>query len=133
MLTVKPNEVTKEKLETLLIHNPVDTFTIKCIKNYTIVFNGEQCYIPALLEKTIESSGMSCRIYQKGRFLSVLVPWVGVPALIGMVAHNIATFNPDFEIRKELGGDVLVTNLKKIELDKKKVELDKMAKKQSGK
>ena len=133
MLTVKSDEVTQEKLETLLIHNPVDTFTIKCIKDFSIVFNDEKCSIPELLEKIIEGSGMSCRIYSKGRFLSVLVPWVGIPALVGIVAHNIATLNPDFEIRKELGGDVLVTNLKKIELDKKKVELDKMAKKQSGK
>lgn len=140
MLNVKKNEVSKEKLRELLLVNPVDEFTIECTEKWSIVLNGEITYIPSLLESIIEGAGMSCRIYTRGR-VAPIAPWLVVPgvgqviaaaAAVAVVAHNVATYNPDFEIRKNsLKGNVLVTNLKKIEIDNKKIETDKMLKKQS--
>ncbi|MGS1108212.1 hypothetical protein ACVCNH_18305 [Achromobacter anxifer] len=62
------------------------------------------------LEKLIEGKGLSCRVYTKGRVAAVgafAVPnpvtaavSLGSAAFIG--AHNLATFNPDYEIAKNL-------------------------------
>ena len=60
----------------------------------------------AIVENRIEALGLTCRVYQKGRFaLSLLYPisW------IGLAAHNLATFNPDYEIRKEFKTGIVVT------------------------
>ncbi len=62
------------------------------------------------LEKLIEGKGLSCRVYPKGRVAALgalAVPnpvtvavSLGTAAFIG--AHNLATFNPDYEIAKNL-------------------------------
>lgn len=62
------------------------------------------------LEKIIESKGMTCRVYTKGRVAAVGVFAVpnpvtaavslGTAAFIG--AHKLATFNPDYEIAKNM-------------------------------
>lgn len=58
------------------------------------------------LEKIIESLGFSCRIYTENRAASIGVGLfsgvAGAAAAIGIAAHNLATFNPDFEIGKNL-------------------------------
>lgn len=60
----------------------------------------------AIVENRIEALGLSCRVYQKGRLaLGLLHPI----ALVGVAMHNLATFNPDYEIRKELKSGIVVT------------------------
>jgi hypothetical protein len=60
------------------------------------------------MEKAIESQGYKCRIYTKGRVAAlgaaaipvsptVIGGWI---AGIGIGIHNLATFNPDYEIAK---------------------------------
>lgn len=61
------------------------------------------------IESMIESEDLSCRIYTYGRVASAGATLVGgvtglagIASAIGMAAHNIATFNPDYEIAKHL-------------------------------
>lgn len=74
------------------------------------------------VEKAIENEGLKCRIYSKGR--STLLAGFVIPtgitqiaaaaAAIGIAAHNLATFNPDYQIMKrEIDHSLKVTYKKK--------------------
>lgn len=59
------------------------------------------------LERLIESQGFKCRIYTLGRIAAAGVSVAGgVTGILGalsgiaIAAHNIATWNPDYEIAK---------------------------------
>ncbi|MCF5188637.1 hypothetical protein [Pseudomonas simiae] len=83
------------------------------------------------LEQTIESKGMSVRIYMRARRLSfgsfagfagasvVGAPIalgalaIGVVAGVGIAAHNLATLNPDYEIGKHPIASTLYVDYKK--------------------
>lgn len=58
------------------------------------------------LEGIIEKSGLRCRTYTEYRSAAITgmvipVVWsVGIFSAFGIAAHNIATFNPDYEIAK---------------------------------
>ena len=60
------------------------------------------------VEKIIESKGLSCRVYLKGRSATVAAAAIPIsPTVIGgwaaalaIGAHNLATWNPDYEIAK---------------------------------
>lgn len=59
------------------------------------------------IEGLIESQGLSCRIYTYGRVAAAggslfggITGVLGLASAIGMAAHNIATYNPDYEIAK---------------------------------
>ena len=56
------------------------------------------------IEKLIESQGLTCRVYTAGRIAALGVGAVpifgGVAAGLTVAAHNIATYNPDYEIVK---------------------------------
>ncbi len=60
------------------------------------------------LEKAIEEKGLRCRIRTSHRVAGIaasLIPTgitqvAGVATAIGIVAHNLATYNPDYEIIK---------------------------------
>lgn len=73
------------------------------------------------LEKMIEDAGFKCRVYTKGRAATMaaaaipIAPTVlgGWAAGIGMAIHNIATFNPDYEIAKNIVMGTLTINYKK--------------------
>ena len=72
------------------------------------------------LENTIESQGLSCRIYIYGRFASAgatflggVTGLVGLASTVGMAVHNLATLNPDYEIAKHLVDNKLSINYKK--------------------
>ncbi|MGY3932861.1 Uncharacterised protein [Aeromonas encheleia] len=62
-----------------------------------------------ILEKTIESAGLKCRIYTRGRIAATGATFVGgatgvagLFSAIGIAAHNLATYNPDYEIVKHM-------------------------------
>lgn len=67
-----------------------------------------------IVEKRCEALGMRCRVYQKGRTiiggaLAFVNPLIGLGILGASGAHNLATYDPDYEIRKEFGTGIVVT------------------------
>lgn len=72
------------------------------------------------LERLIESQGLKCRIYTMGRVAAAGATVAGgVTGLLGalsgiaIAAHNIATWNPDYEIAKNILGSNIYVNYKK--------------------
>ena len=57
-----------------------------------------------LIEGEIENLNLSCRIYTEYRTAAlageVFLGGVGLIAAAAIAAHNLATFNPDYEIGK---------------------------------
>jgi hypothetical protein len=69
------------------------------------------------IENLIEGKGLSCRVYTYGRiaaaggsFFGGITGVLGVASAIGMAAHNIATYNPDYEIAKHQIDNKLTVN-----------------------
>lgn len=61
------------------------------------------------LERMIEINNMRCRIYTRGRIVAAgatlfggITGLAGIASAIGIAAHNLATFDPDYEIAKNL-------------------------------
>lgn len=69
------------------------------------------------IEKLIESQGLKCRVYTAGRITALGVSAIsivgGVAAGLTIAAHNIATFNPDYEIAKVYTTKTLAITYKK--------------------
>lgn len=67
---------------------------------------GEMAKIVKFTEKEIESQGLKVRVYTKGRIAGAAAGFLGGPlgaaVAAGIVAHNLATINPDYEIAKHL-------------------------------
>lgn len=55
-----------------------------------------------LVELAVEAQGLKCRVYTRNRaYAAGALAWTGVGLLasLGSIAiHNLATFNPDYEI-----------------------------------
>lgn len=71
------------------------------------------------VEKIIEDQGMKCRVYTKGRAAGMIGAVIPGPTLlvgwatgIGIGVHNLATFNPDYEIAKNPATGTLSVNYK---------------------
>lgn len=62
------------------------------------------------LEKLLKSKGLTCRVYTKGRAAALgamaipnpVTAAVGLGSAAFIGGHNLATFNPDYEIAKNL-------------------------------
>ncbi len=71
----------------------------------------------ASVEKAIESQGLKCRVYTKGRAAALAgelaVPLVGWAAAAAMGIHNLATWDPDYEIAKNLITGTLTVECKR--------------------
>ncbi len=73
------------------------------------------------LEKRIESQGLRCRVYTKGRAASMVGAAIPTPATvlggwasaIAIGVHNVITWNPDYEIAKNLAMGTLTVTYKK--------------------
>lgn len=69
------------------------------------------------VEKIIESKGLKCRIYMKGRSAALAaqlaVPVVGWAAAAAMGVHNLVTWDPDYEIGKNIAMGTLTITYKK--------------------
>ncbi|MCQ9122097.1 hypothetical protein BKG95_05935 [Rodentibacter pneumotropicus] len=70
-----------------------------------------------ILENYIESQNLKCRIYTKNRtvsgFAGVINPVFGAVALVGIGIHNMMTWNPDFEISRDLINNRIAVAYKK--------------------
>lgn len=57
------------------------------------------------LETTIEGAHLTCRIYSKGRWMAaaagLFYPPAAIAILAGMVIHNAATYDPNYEICRD--------------------------------
>lgn len=65
------------------------------------------------IERVIESKGMTCRVYTRNRAIAAgSMAWTGVGflSLVGIAAHNLATFSPDYEVgRAAVDNKIYVT------------------------
>jgi hypothetical protein len=71
------------------------------------------------VERIIENKGLRCRIYTRGRiaaaggsFFGGITGLAGIASAAGIAAHNLATFNPDYEIAKHLVDNKLTVTYK---------------------
>lgn len=69
------------------------------------------------IEKMIESMDKSCRVYTKGRTAAlageIAIGGVGLIAAAAIGIHNLATWNPDYELAKNLITGTLTVTYKK--------------------
>lgn len=96
------DEVTNEQIKAKIKAH--ESFTIKEIETLKF-FNAVE-----VIEKMIESLGMKCRVYSTYRttlMLTAAIPnpitaALGIGTAIGVAAHNLATWGPDYEIGKNM-------------------------------
>lgn len=77
-------------------------------KSFKVVAVNDIGYMVNKIEGAIEKRDLSCRVYSEYRsaaMAAVAIPTPvtvagGLAAMIGTAAHNLATFNPDYEIGK---------------------------------
>ncbi|WP_386694017.1 hypothetical protein [Lonepinella sp. MS14435] len=71
----------------------------------------------AELESIIENRGLTCRVYTQNRIASVLTGLVkskwGILSLASIVAHNAFTYDPDYEIGRDLANGRVRVEFKK--------------------
>ncbi|MDP8078646.1 hypothetical protein [Phocoenobacter skyensis] len=89
-----------------LINGLIDTHTSFEICGVDI---SDMLQVCSDLEQTIENKYLKCRIYTKNRLVTGLsgvlnYRW-GVLSLASIVAHNILTLNPDYEIVRDLANN----------------------------
>ncbi|WP_421716902.1 hypothetical protein [Arcobacter arenosus] len=92
------DEITSEQLGTLIENKK--SFKIVAVKDIGFMVNK--------IEGAIEKRDLSCRVYTEYRSVAmgaVAIPTPvtvlgGLATMVGTAAHNLATFNPDYEIGK---------------------------------
>jgi hypothetical protein len=103
------SNITNEEISKLISQKK--TFTIKDIPTYSFGNTVET------IEKLIEAQGLSCRVYVAGRIAAVAASaWTvmgGLAAGLAIAAHNIATYDPDYEISKYFVVSTLIVTYKK--------------------
>lgn len=92
------DELSKEKIEGLIKNK--ESFQVVAVKDIGTVVNK--------VEGMVEKLNLSCRVYSEMRtaaIAGIAIPTPvtilgGLAAAAGAAAHNIATYNPDYEIGK---------------------------------
>jgi hypothetical protein len=104
---VNASELSNELLDLLL--NKSASFTVRAIS--------EHSELVQRLEKRIEERGMTCRIYTENRGYvaggAALLTGVGLAGIVGIAAHNVVTWNPDYEIAKDIINNKISVTFKK--------------------
>lgn len=93
-----------------VLKNPSESEIEKCIskKEDFRVQELKQGKAVSIVEKILENKGYDYRTKTKGREASLVVPHpLNVVNAIGQVAHNIATFDPDWVIYKNAIGSTI--------------------------
>ena len=83
---------------------------VKQKKSFEVVgTSGKMSEAVNIVETAIESLGLSCRIYTKGRIAAAgatvfggVTGALGAVSAVGIAAHNLATYNPDYEVVKHV-------------------------------
>lgn len=80
-------------------------------QNFEIVGvpTSEMFEVCGVLENYVENQHLKCRIYTQKRLVSgvagLLNPIYGIGALAGIAVHNAVTWNPDYEISRDLANN----------------------------
>lgn len=102
------DELTLEKLDALAMRH--ESFQVVAVSNISAVVEK--------IEGRLEKQGMKCRVFTEYRSASIgamftPVGILGIVPALGIAAHNLVTFNPDYEIGKnKLAGTVTVKYMK---------------------
>lgn len=85
-----------------------------------VAVGGNMMKVVQMIEHAIERKGLRCRVYTVGRVAACgLSVWGGVTGAVSVVSmtaiamHNLSTFNPDYEIGRDLVDNQLVVDFKK--------------------
>lgn len=89
--------------------------------NFQVVAVINMKHVVSMIEGMIEKKGYKCRVYSENRSATLaaaaiptgLTQLAGIGSAIGMAVHNIATFNPDFEIGKNKFNGTVTVKYKK--------------------
>ena len=85
------------------------TELVKDRKSFKITKIGKDFFeFSQKIEKIVEDAGYKCRLYTGNRAACMAVGFIPTPVTIGMgifvalgiAVHNMATYNPDYEIRR---------------------------------
>jgi hypothetical protein len=106
------DEMTSETLSNLIARRK--SFKIVAVKDIGFMVNK--------IEGAIEKQDLSCRVYSEFRSVAmgaVAIPtpvtvFGGLAAMVGTAAHNLVTFNPDYEIGKNKLKGTLTVIYKKV-------------------
>jgi hypothetical protein len=106
------DDLSSEKLSSL----------IKSRKSFKVVAVKDIGFMVNKIEGTIEKQDLSCRVYSEFRsaaMAAVAIPtpvtiFGGLAAMAGTAVHNLATFNPDYEIGKNKIKNTLTVIYKKV-------------------
>lgn len=98
ILNLKAEDLTVEKIDEL----------IRLKRSFIVVGVKDISYIVNKIEASIETKKLSCRVYSEMRtaaIAAVAIPTPftilgGLAAAAGTAIHNVATYNPDYEIGK---------------------------------
>lgn len=111
MESIKYKEIDSPK--TIKLINDKESFEI-------VGLRGRMGSAVSAIENIIEAENLSCRVYTYGRVATAggtlfggVTGLLGVASVIGMVAHNLATLNPDYEIAKHVIDKKLSVTYKK--------------------
>lgn len=107
-----PEEISNDTIKQKIINK--ESFTIEKVEAMRFASTVET------IEKIIESNGLKCRVYTVGRIATAgasifggITGVVGVLSSAAIAAHNIATWNPDYEIGKNFFGSSIHVEYKK--------------------
>lgn len=89
------DELTSEKLDNLISLN----------KSFQVVSVSDISSVVSKIEARIEKRNLKCRVFTEYRSASLgaiftPVGILGIVPALGIAAHNLVTFNPDYEIGK---------------------------------
>jgi hypothetical protein len=107
ILEISASSLTDEKLHTLISEKR--SFKVTSVANISEVV--------AQVEPKIEAAGLKVRVYTEYRTAALageaLIGGLGALAAVGIAAHNLATWDPDYEIGKNKLSDSVTVTYKK--------------------
>jgi imidazoleglycerol phosphate synthase glutamine amidotransferase subunit HisH len=88
------------------VKNNIDSL-LKARESFIVIgLGGELLEAVKFVEKEIERHGLKCRVYTRNRSIAaagaLVAGGVGVASFAAIAVHNLVTFNPDYEIGKDL-------------------------------
>jgi hypothetical protein len=107
-----------------LKYEEIEISAVSLIKNresFTIIgLSGKMSDAVEKVESLIEREGLSCRIFTSGRiaaaggsFFGGITGIAGIASAIGIAAHNVATYDPDYEVAKHIIDNKLTISYEK--------------------
>ena len=103
---VNASELTNELLDFLLTNSA--SFVVRAVPDLSVVVQR--------VENRIEELGMKCRVYSEHRAAvagAAVFTGVGLAGIAAIAAHNLATYDPDYEIGKNKLSNTVSVSCKK--------------------